>query len=82
LIAAIELAGGAALAAGFATRLAAFLLGASAVFMAVMLNPFWLAPEIIGTPAYDSFVKSMIPVAGLLLILGFGPGPLSVDAND
>ncbi len=82
LIAAIEVAGGAALLVGFGTRLAALLLAASAIFLSVMLTPFWTEAQTYASPMFLTFVKSLMPVAGLLLVLGFGPGPLSVDANE
>jgi putative oxidoreductase len=81
-IAAIELAGGAALFFGFATRLAAFLTAASVIFVAVLLNNFWVLPDPLASQQFIGFTRAMTTVAGLMLLMSFGPGPLSVDANE
>jgi putative oxidoreductase len=81
-IAAIELAGGAALFFGFATRLAAFLCAATVVFVSVLVNPFWQDADPFASQQFLIFSRAMTTVAGLMVLMAFGPGPLSIDANE
>jgi putative oxidoreductase len=81
-IAAIELAGGVALLVGFATRLAAFLTAASVIFVSVLVNDFWMDPDPLASPQFLIFSRAMTTVAGLMVVMAFGPGPLSIDANE
>ena len=78
----VELAGGIALAIGFKAKLSA---GALALFMiptTLVFHQFWAAPPEYQMIQMAMFMKNMSMIGGLLLIVGYGAGPFSIDGKD
>ena len=82
LTAGLEVGGGVALVIGYATRLAALLFAGFTVAVSVVLYHFWNAPPEIAPAALTLFMKNMTTLAALLLLMGFGAGPISYDARN
>ena len=81
LTAGLEVAGGFALIVGYATRFAAFLFAGFTIAVSVVLYHFWDAPPEIAPTALTLFMKNMTTLAALLLLMGFGAGPISYDGR-
>ena len=74
-----ETVGGLLVTLGAKTRLAALLLLLSMVFPLVFLDQFWNLSGAALTQAYTHFLLDIKIVGGILLLMAFGPGRLSVD---
>jgi putative oxidoreductase len=75
----IELGGGLALILGWKTRWVA---GAFIVFLLVItpiFHNYWAAPPEQMMGQQINFMKNLSILGGMLLLLGFGPGRLSLD---
>lgn len=75
----IELGVGIALLAGFKTRIAAVVLAVFTVATAVIFHNYWAAPDAMKMMQQINFNKNIAIAGGLLAIVAFGPGRLSVD---
>ncbi|PZQ99567.1 MAG: hypothetical protein DI533_02555 [Cereibacter sphaeroides] len=71
---ALEVLGGAAILIGFQTRVAAFLLAGFCLLTALL---FHLVPA--DQMQMTIFLKNVAVAGGLLMLVAFGPGSLSVD---
>lgn len=71
---ALEVLGGAAILIGFQTRVAAFLLAGFCLLTALL---FHLVPA--DQMQMNIFLKNVAVAGGLLMLVAFGPGSLSVD---
>ncbi|MGD0189511.1 MAG: DoxX family protein [Rhizomicrobium sp.] len=72
--------GGISLVLGFHTRHGAMLLFGFTVVVSVLMHAFWMTGDGADRgPDYDIFVRNMAIAGGLLLLVGIGPGPFSLD---
>ena len=78
---AVEVLGGLALILGFGTRWAALILAAFTVVAGVIFHNFWALPAEQQTIQQIMFMKNIAVAGGLLVLAGFGPGALSIDAR-
>lgn len=67
------------LVAGWKARWAAFVLVVFTVIVTVLFHPFWAVPEAQKAMQQINFFKNVAVIGGLLFVMGFGPGRLSVD---
>ena len=76
----IQLSAGLAIIIGYKGRFAAFLLAGLTLVISVYMHNFWNLPEG-GDVARETqnFVKNMAIMAGLLVLVGRGTGPFSLD---
>lgn len=74
LVIVTELGGGLALAAGWQTRIVAFLLAGFTLIAAVIFHG-----DIADRMQYLFFLKNVAIAGGLLAVVSHGPGPLSLD---
>ncbi len=79
--AALEVAAGLALAAGWRARWAAGALAAFTVMASLLFHAFWAAPAEAAYVQQLMFMKNLAITGGLLAFVGFGAGPLSLDAR-
>lgn len=78
---AVEVLGGLALILGFGTRWAALILAAFTVVAGVFFHNFWALPADQQMVQQIMFMKNIAVAGGLLVLAGFGPGALSIDAR-
>jgi putative oxidoreductase len=81
LVAAFEVLGGLALIVGWQARWAALALAGFTVVATVLFHAFWAVPAEQAMVQQLMFMKNLAIVGGLLLIYGFGAGPVSLDAR-
>ena len=81
LVAGFEVLGGLALIVGWQARWAALGLAGFTVVATVLFHPFWAVPAEQAMVQQLMFMKNLAIVGGLLLIYGFGAGPVSLDAR-
>lgn len=75
----IELVAGAMLIVGWRTRWAAWALIVYVIIATAMAHRFWQFPEAQQFNQLNHFLKNLAIIGGLLYIISFGPGRLSVD---
>jgi len=81
LAAAAEIVGGLALFLGFLTRLGAFGLFVYLIPTTLIFHNFWaISDSMAHQDQLAHFLKNIAIMGGLLMVAGFGAGPLSVDA--
>lgn len=78
----VELGGGLLLIAGFKTRWAAGALLLFTAAAAVLFHNFWGVPADQAQNQMIHFMKNISMVGGLLYVVVYGSGPLSVDGED
>ena len=77
----VELGFGLALIAGFQTRIVALVMAVFTVATALFFHKYWaVAPEAVMVNQI-MFMKNIAIAGGLLALVAFGPGALSVDAK-
>ncbi len=76
---AIELGAGLMLVFGWKARWAAFLLAVFTAIVPVFFHNFWALPEAQKMMQQIQFMKNLALIGGLLLVMAFGPGRLSID---
>jgi putative oxidoreductase len=76
---AIELGAGLMLVFGWKARWAAFLLAVFTAIVSVFFHNFWALPEAQKMMQQIQFMKNLALIGGLLLVMAFGPGRLSID---
>jgi len=76
---AIELGAGLMLVFGWKARWAAFLLAVFTAIVTVFFHNFWAMPEAQKMMQQIQFMKNLALIGGLLLVIAFGPGRLSID---
>lgn len=77
----VEIVGGLALIAGFATRWAALALAFFTLVASFFFHAYWSAPADAQMVTQLLFNKNIAVVGGLLVLAGFGAGAWSVDAQ-
>lgn len=75
----IELGAGAMLVFGWKARWAAFVLAVFTAIVTVFFHNFWAVPEAQKMMQQIQFMKNLTLIGGLLMVMAFGPGRLSVD---
>jgi len=76
---AIELGAGLMLVFGWKARWAAFLLAVFTAVVTVFFHNFWAMPEAQKAMQQIQFMKNLAVIGGLLMVIAFGPGRLSID---
>jgi putative oxidoreductase len=78
--AALEIVGGLCLMAGLLARWAALALGAYTLALALIFHAYWLAPATEAGTQRSIFLNHVSIIGGMLAIVAFGAGCLSLDA--
>ena len=76
-----ELGGGALLLIGFQARLAATALIVFTVLATLIFHDFWALAGAEREMQFINFMKNLSMIGGLLLVVGFGSGPISLDRD-
>jgi len=76
---AIELVGGVLLVIGWQTRWAATAIFLFLIPTTLIFHPFWAAPAANLQMETIQFMKNVCIMGGMLYVMAFGAGPLSVD---
>jgi putative oxidoreductase len=79
LTVAIELGAGLMLVFGWKARWGAFLLAVYTVIVTYFFHNFWALPEAEKMMQQIQLMKNVAIIGGLLFVMAFGPGRLSVD---
>ena len=75
----VELGGGIMLLVGWTARWAALAVAVCVVLAAFLFHNFWAMPEAQRMAQSQSFWKNLTIGGGMLMVLAFGPGRLSLD---
>ena len=75
----IEIGASLMLVFGWKARWAAFLLAAFTAIVSFFFHNFWAVPPAQKMMEQIQFMKNLAIVGGLLLVMAFGPGRLSID---
>jgi putative oxidoreductase len=75
-----ELAGGLSLLLGFLTRIGAVGLFIFLIPTTLLFHNFWAAPEAQHQEQMVNFLKNLAVMGGLLMVVAYGAGPLSIDS--
>lgn len=75
----IELGAGLMLVFGWKARWAAFLLAVFTAIVSLFFHNFWAMPEAQKMMQQIQFMKNLALIGGLLMVMAFGPGRLSID---
>lgn len=78
---AIELIGGIAILVGYKTRWAAALLALFTITAAVLFHNYWAVPPAQQMAESINFGKNVAIFGGLMFLVAWGAGPLSVDGR-
>jgi putative oxidoreductase len=78
----VELGGGILLAVGFKTRIVAAIIALFTLAAALIFHNFWGAPAAEAQNQMIHFLKNISMIGGLLYVVVYGSGPLSVDGED
>jgi putative oxidoreductase len=77
----VEVVGGAALVAGYRTRVAAAALGLFTLLVTPIFHNFWAVPADQALNQTIHFMKNIALVGGMLYVVAHGTGRISVDAR-
>lgn len=77
----IEVAGALCVMSGFQARFGALLLAIFLVTATLIFHDFWTLPEEAQQMQMIMFMKNLAILGGLLVVIGHGPGEISVDAR-
>jgi putative oxidoreductase len=77
----IEHCGSLSLIAGFKTRLGATALFLFLIPVTLVFHNFWTYPEAQQQMQMINFMKNIAIMGGLWMVIGLGPGPISIDAK-
>jgi putative oxidoreductase len=78
----VELGGGILLAVGFKTRIVAAIIALFTLATALIFHNFWGVPAAEAQNQMIHFLKNISMIGGLLYVVVYGSGPLSVDGED
>ena len=67
------------LVAGWKARWAAFLLAGFTAIVTFFFHNFWAVPEAQRMMEQINFMKNLALVGGLMMVMAYGPGRLSID---
>lgn len=79
--AALEVLGGLAIIVGFQTRIAAGALAAFTLLATLLFHNFWAMPADQQSVQQLMFMKNLSVTGGLLLLVAFGAGGMSLDSR-
>jgi len=74
-----ELLGGLSVLLGFRARLGAFVLIIFLIPATLIFHDFWAFEGMIRQTQMIMFMKNLTIIGGLLMVIGFGSGPFSLD---
>lgn len=77
---AVELGGGLMLMAGLYARWVAGILFLYTLSLAVIFHPYWAASGSQAALQHAMFFEHLSMMGGMLVVVGFGAGPMSLDA--
>lgn len=77
----VELGGGILLAVGFKARWAALAIAVFTLLAAVLFHNFWTVDGPARMGEFNNFWKNISIVGGMLMVVAFGPGRLSIDRS-
>jgi putative oxidoreductase len=77
----IEIAGGLSLLMGYKTRVGASLLIVFLIPATLIFHNFWTLTGMEQQMQMIMFMKNLAIIGGLLVVAGFGPGQISLDAR-
>lgn len=75
----VEVVGGLSVLVGFFARLGALALFSFLIPTTVIFHAFWAVPEAHQQIQMIMFMKNLAIMGGLLMVVAFGPGPVSFD---
>jgi len=75
----VEIGGALMLVFGWKARWGAFALAAFTALVTVLFHNFWAVPPAEKMMQEIQFMKNVAIIGGLLLVMAFGPGRISVD---
>ena len=75
----IEVGVGLMLVAGWKARWAAFLLAVFTAIVTFFFHAFWAVPEAQKMMEQINFMKNLALIGGLMMVMAYGPGRLSID---
>ena len=78
----IEIGGGAMLVAGWKARWAALALFLFLIPATLIFHNFWAVEAAQFQNQMNHFLKNVCILGGMLYIMAYGPGPLSIDRDD
>lgn len=67
------------LIAGWKARWAAFLLAVFTAIVTIFFHNFWAVPEAQKMMQQIQFMKNLALIGGLMMVMAYGPGRLSID---
>lgn len=76
---ALEIGGGVLLIIGWQARWVAAAFSAFIVLTAVVIHPFWNSEPAVFLSQMNHFMKNFALVGGMLYVMAYGAGPLSLD---
>lgn len=76
---AIEIGAGLMLVFGWKARWAAFALAVFTAIVTFFFHNFWAVPEARRMTEQIQFMKNLALIGGMLMVMAFGPGRLSID---
>ncbi|MFZ5556147.1 MAG: DoxX family protein [Pseudomonadota bacterium] len=77
----VELGGGLMLVLGWRARLAALLLFLFTAIVTPIFHGFWAFPPEQYQAQFNNFMKNIAIMGGMLYVMAYGPGPLSVGGR-
>ena len=77
----VELGGGILLAVGFKARWAALAIAVFTLLAAVLFHNFWTVDGPARMGEFNNFWKNISIAGGMLMVVAFGPGRLSIDRS-
>lgn len=77
----VEVGGGLMLALGWRARVAALALALFTAVVTPIFHGFWAFPPEQVQAQFNSFMKNVAIVGGMLYVVAFGAGPLSLDGR-
>jgi len=75
----LEVGGGLLLIVGWQTRWVAAALGGFVFLTAMIFHPFWDSDKAVFLSQLNHFMKNLAIMGGMLYVMAYGAGPLSVD---
>ncbi len=76
----VELLGGLSVLLGYKARLGALVLAAYLIPVTLVMHGFWTAEGAAMQNQFTHFLKNVAIIGGLLVVVGGGAGPASIDA--
>lgn len=78
----VEVGGGIALILGWRARWAALMIVLFLIPTTLIFHNFWAVDAVQYQNQFNSFFKNLCIMGGMLYVMAFGPGPLSLDKRE